>query len=123
MMKSKEAKAFDLSDEPAKVKEAYGDGKFGQGCLLARRLVETGVPFVEVTLGGWDTHQDNFNRVKKLSAGVRPGDVGPGPRPEGPRHAGRHADHLDGRVRPDAEDQPARRHQPGRDHYPRPGPR
>jgi hypothetical protein len=72
MMKSKEAKAFDLSDEPANVKEAYGDGKFGQGCLMARRLVETGVPFVEVTLGGWDTHQDNFNRVKKLSGELDP---------------------------------------------------
>jgi hypothetical protein len=73
MMKSKEAKAFDLSDEPPKVKEAYGDSKFGQGCLLARRLIETGVSFVEVTLGGWDTHQDNFNRVKKLSADLDPG--------------------------------------------------
>jgi hypothetical protein len=72
MMKSKEAKAFDLSDESAKVKEAYGDGKFGEGCLLARRLVETGVSFVEVTLGGWDTHQDNFNRVKKLSQQLDP---------------------------------------------------
>ena len=72
MMKSKEAKAFDLSDEPAKVKAAYGDGKFGQGCLLARRLIETGVSFVEVTQGGWDTHQDNFNRVKKLSAELDP---------------------------------------------------
>ncbi len=72
MMKSKEARAFDLSDEPAKVKEAYGTGKFGEGCLLARRLVETGVSFVEVTLGGWDTHQDNFDRVKKLSAETDP---------------------------------------------------
>ncbi len=72
MMKSNEAKAFDLSDEPAKVKEAYGANKFGEGCLLARRLVETGVPFVEVVLGGWDTHQDNFSRVKKLSGEVDP---------------------------------------------------
>jgi uncharacterized protein (DUF1501 family) len=72
MMKSKEAKAFDLSDEPAKVKEAYGTNKFGEGCLLARRLVETGVSFVEVTLGGWDTHQDNFKRVKKLSGELDP---------------------------------------------------
>src|SRR5262245_2011167 len=39
---------------------------FGQGCLLARRLVERGVQFVEVTLDGWDTHQDNFERVKEL---------------------------------------------------------
>jgi Protein of unknown function (DUF1501) len=73
MMKSKEAKAFDLSDEPAKVKEAYGDTNFGQGCLMARRLVETGVSFVEVVQGQWDTHQDNFKRVKNLSGQVDPG--------------------------------------------------
>src|SRR5262249_43065035 len=40
---------------------------FGQGCLLARRLVETGVTFIEVELGNWDTHQDNFERTKPLS--------------------------------------------------------
>jgi uncharacterized protein (DUF1501 family) len=67
LMKSREAKAFDLSLEPASSKKSYGEGKFGEGCLLARRLIETGVSFVEVTLGGWDTHQDNFERVKTLS--------------------------------------------------------
>lgn len=67
LMKSKEAKAFDLSLEPATTKALYGEGKFAEGCLLARRLIETGVSFVEVTLGGWDTHQDNFDRVKTLS--------------------------------------------------------
>ncbi len=72
LMQSKEAKAFDLSLEPAAARAAYGEGKFAEGCLLARRLVETGVSFVEVTLGGWDTHQDNFDRVKKLSAQVDP---------------------------------------------------
>jgi hypothetical protein len=72
LIKSKEAKAFDLSLEPAGSKEAYGSGKFGEGCLMARRLVEVGVPFVEVTLGGWDTHQDNFDRVKNLSKQVDP---------------------------------------------------
>ncbi|HTU90767.1 MAG TPA: DUF1501 domain-containing protein, partial [Gemmataceae bacterium] len=46
---------------------AYGSGRFGYGCLLARRLIESGVSFVEVTLGGWDTHQNNFERVKQLS--------------------------------------------------------
>ena len=71
-MHSKEAKAFDLSQEPAAAKAAYGDNKFGQGCLLARRLVEIGVPFVEVTLGGWDTHQNNWDQVKQLSAQVDP---------------------------------------------------
>ena len=71
LMRSQAATAFDLDQEPAAVRDAYGRGRFGQGCLLARRLVERGVPFVEVTLGGleanslgWDTHQNNFNTVK-----------------------------------------------------------
>jgi uncharacterized protein (DUF1501 family) len=62
--------AFDLSGESDKVRRQYGPGVFGQGCLLARRLIERGVPFVEVALGdglGWDTHTDNFRRVKTLS--------------------------------------------------------
>jgi hypothetical protein len=72
LMRSKEAQAFDLGQEPASARQAYGGTKFGEGCLLARRLVEAGIPFVEVTLGGWDTHQDNFDRVKKLSGEVDP---------------------------------------------------
>jgi uncharacterized protein (DUF1501 family) len=72
LMQSKEAKAFDLSQEPAVVREAYGKNRFGDGCLLARRLIETGVSFVEVALGGWDTHQNNFERVKQLSSQVDP---------------------------------------------------
>jgi hypothetical protein len=72
LMRSREAKAFDLDQEPASARKAYGQTKFGDGCLLARRLVETGIPFVEVTSGGWDTHQDNFDRVKKLSGEVDP---------------------------------------------------
>lgn len=74
MMKSEAAKAFDLSDEPEKLRERYGRGRFGQSCLMARRLIERGVPFVEVSLGGlgnggvgWDTHQDNFRLVQQLS--------------------------------------------------------
>lgn len=63
--------AFDLSQEPDLVREAYGKGRFGQGCLLARRLLERGVPFVEVALGGeglgWDTHNDGFRQVRDLS--------------------------------------------------------
>jgi hypothetical protein len=58
---------FDLDKEPQKVKEAYGSSAFGQGCLLARRLIETGVTFVEVSLGNWDTHQDNFNKTRDLA--------------------------------------------------------
>src|SRR5439155_12752413 len=67
MMRSPASRAFDLDQEPAAVRDAYGRNRFGQGCLLARRLVEHGVPFVEVTLGGapgaaggWDTHSNNF---------------------------------------------------------------
>ena len=70
LMQSKEAKAFDLGGEPAASKAKYGSGKFAEGVLMARRLVEVGVPFVEVALGGWDTHQDNFERVKNLSTQV-----------------------------------------------------
>jgi hypothetical protein len=75
LMDSSAARAFDLAEEPAAIRDAYGRGRFGQGCLLARRLIEAGVSFVEVTLGsvtgntfGWDTHQGNFPAVKSLSA-------------------------------------------------------
>lgn len=73
MMESAAAKAFDLSDESDEVRSAYGRGQFGQGCLMARRLVEQGVAFVEVSLGSfgggttWDTHTANFPSVKQLS--------------------------------------------------------
>lgn len=70
MMRPEVRAAFDLSQEEDSVRVKYGSGMFGQGCLLARRLVERGVPFVEVSLGaglGWDTHADNFKLVKKLS--------------------------------------------------------
>lgn len=74
LMNSDAADAFDLSKEPDEIREAYGKGRFGQGCLMARRLIEQGVAFVEVSLGsfgggslGWDTHQNNFNTVKSLS--------------------------------------------------------
>jgi hypothetical protein len=94
LMNSQQKEAFDLSREPANIREMYvppssatapaaasgkmtkmvssGEraGSFGQGCLMARRLVEAGVPFVEVVMGdgvGWDTHRDNFPRVRALS--------------------------------------------------------
>jgi uncharacterized protein (DUF1501 family) len=70
MMNSDAKDAFDLSAESDDVRQAYGRGRFGQGCLMARRLIERGVPLVEVTLGdgiGWDTHQDNFKQVEQLS--------------------------------------------------------
>jgi hypothetical protein len=80
LMQSAGGEAFDLGREPESVRDAYGRSLFGQGCLLARRLVERGVPFVEVTLNGvpgapflgWDTHANNFDTVRKLSAVLDP---------------------------------------------------
>ena len=60
-------KTFDLTGEPEKLREEYGMNLFGQSCLLARRLVEQHVPFIELTLGGWDTHIDNFTAVRQLA--------------------------------------------------------
>ena len=65
-------KTFDLSQESAETKERYGDTEFGKGCLLARRLIESGVTFVEVRLNGWDTHQDVFDGVKGLAGKCDP---------------------------------------------------
>jgi hypothetical protein len=79
LMRTAARTAFNLEDEPARIRDLYGRNLFGQGCLLARRLVERGVPFVEVTLGsfqgnnlGWDTHGQNFNAVRQLSAVLDP---------------------------------------------------
>ena len=65
--------AFDLSKEKPELQKAYGEGKFGRSCMLARRLVERGVACVEVSLGGWDTHQDNFNKVSANCKQLDPG--------------------------------------------------
>jgi hypothetical protein len=72
LMRSAASNAFNLNEEPASVRDAYGRSLFGQGCLLARRLVERGVPFVEVTLDNWDTHVKNFDAVKRLSGVLDP---------------------------------------------------
>jgi uncharacterized protein (DUF1501 family) len=72
MVLSPRLKAFDIGQEKDTVRERFGRTPFGNGCLLARRLVEQGVTFVEVASGGWDTHLDNFNRVKTLSESVDP---------------------------------------------------
>lgn len=68
LMNSSGARAFDVNAEPEALRETYGATEFGHGCLMARRLVEAGVPFVEVVLNGWDTHENGFERVAKLSA-------------------------------------------------------
>jgi hypothetical protein len=79
LMKTDARKAFNLDEEKDSVRDAYGRTLFGQGCLLARRLIERGVPFVEVTLGGinnnalgWDTHANNFEQVRNLSGVLDP---------------------------------------------------
>ena len=72
LMHATALKAFDASEEPEAVRTAFGDTPFGRGCLTASRLVASGVRFVEVTLDGWDTHQDVFGRTKKLMGTLDP---------------------------------------------------
>jgi uncharacterized protein (DUF1501 family) len=66
MVLSPRVKAFDLSAEPMALRDAYGRSSFGQGCLMARRLIEAGVTFVEVQSSGWDTHGTELESLKKL---------------------------------------------------------
>ena len=73
LMRSRELRAFDLSLEKDAVREKYGQSEFGQGCLLARRLVEVGVRCVEVSLDGWDTHLNNQSKSKSLAEMVDAG--------------------------------------------------
>lgn len=61
----KTRKAFQLEQEPDALRERYGKDAFGQSALAARRLVESGVRFVTISLGGWDTHSGNFDKLKK----------------------------------------------------------
>ncbi len=79
MVQTQARMAFQLEDEKPELRDAYGRNRFGQGCLLARRMVERGVAFVEVALSGtpnngvgWDTHIDNFNAVRALSGVLDP---------------------------------------------------
>jgi Protein of unknown function (DUF1501)/TAT (twin-arginine translocation) pathway signal sequence len=70
-LNSPAAKAFDLSQEPKESYDAYNTGRFGLGCLLARRLVEAGARFIEVTTEyvpflGWDTHENGHSRVAEM---------------------------------------------------------
>lgn len=65
LMSSKDLEAFDLRKEPDSLRQAYGTSSFGQGCLLARRLIENKVRFVEVEQGGWDTHNENFESMEE----------------------------------------------------------
>ncbi len=72
MMYAPKLKAFELADEPDALRAAYGDNDFGKGCLLARRLVQAGVKYVEVVLDGWDTHKDNFEKTTALMRTLDP---------------------------------------------------
>ena len=65
LMRSDDLVAFDVNAEPESLRSAYGSSSFGQGCLLARRLVEHGVRYVEVVSDGWDTHVQNFDRLEE----------------------------------------------------------
>jgi len=67
-------KVFDLSQESEETRELYGKNKFGQSCLVARRLVEQGVPYVTINCEGWDTHKQHFqtmrNRLPQVDRGM-----------------------------------------------------
>jgi len=65
LMTSQQMDAFKVAKEPPAMLDKYGKTAFGRGCLMARRLVEAGVPFVEVDMGGWDTHQNNFTSLER----------------------------------------------------------
>ncbi len=72
MMDSAQLAAFRVGDEPRAVRDAYGDTPFGRGCLAARRLIEVGVRCVEVTLPGWDSHQNNQDIHARLAETLDP---------------------------------------------------
>ncbi|MGN6547371.1 MAG: DUF1501 domain-containing protein [Aureliella sp.] len=77
MMETQGEGAFNLNEEPDALRDAYGRSRFGQGCLLARRLVERGVPFIEVALdahasASWDSHVSNFTAVTSMCEALDP---------------------------------------------------
>jgi hypothetical protein len=73
LMDSSKAVAFEIAKEPAQAAQPYGTSRFGQSCLMARRLLDAGVTCVEVMMNGWDTHDDNFGRTKALNADLDKG--------------------------------------------------
>jgi hypothetical protein len=76
MMTSKRLSAFKLDGEDDKTKSAYGSHAFGQSCLVARRLVEAGVPFIEVQRGGWDMHSNLWQNMPRAAGEVDQGVSG-----------------------------------------------
>jgi hypothetical protein len=72
LMHSPDLSAFNIRDEKNSTRQRYGSNKFATGCLIAKRLIEKGVRFVEVEFDGWDTHVENFTRTKELSQQLDP---------------------------------------------------
>jgi hypothetical protein len=99
MVLSPRTGAFRLDREPDRMRDLYRRSAFGQGCLMARRLIEAGVTFVEVQSSGWDTHSNELAGLKKL---IPPVDVGTAALLTDLRERGllERAGDLDGRVRP-----------------------
>ena len=73
MMSSEQLKAFITDDEPEELKKSYGDSRFGRGCLVARRLVESGVRAIEVSMTGFDTHANNYEGMQTQAEILDPG--------------------------------------------------
>ncbi len=71
-MNSEKLSVFDVNQEPEAVRARYGDTYAGRACLLARRLAQAGVPFIEVTVGGFDTHNNNQGRLAKILGELDP---------------------------------------------------
>ncbi|MDF1699677.1 MAG: DUF1501 domain-containing protein [Planctomycetota bacterium] len=72
LMDTPQNTAFDLASEKPETIARYGKTRFGMGCLMARRLIDEGVKCVEVMMGGWDTHDDGFNKVRGLNEQLDP---------------------------------------------------
>ena len=96
-------KVFDMSNEKDELRDKYGRNKFGQSCLMARRLVEIGVPYITVNYGGWDTHKQNFETMRRKLPELDKGmaTLLAGPKRPGP--ARQHHSSMGGRIRTHAE--------------------
>ncbi len=95
---------FDLSKEKPELRDRYGRHKFGQDCLVARRLVEKGVPYVVINYpGGWDTHSNHFATMRRQCPQLDQGLATLLRRFEGPRPAREHPRLVLRRVRPDPQ--------------------
>ena len=95
-------KVFDLSQEKDELRERYGRNTFGQSCLVARRLVERGVPYVTINYKGWDTHKQHFQTMRRKLPRDGPGHGDAAAGPVRARPARQHDRLVERRVRPDA---------------------